>query len=113
MVETLSSGVNVSCPRCWREKRKGRDLSSPSNPPWSIASVPSVSIVVDLGALELVGIVDVNRLPFGEEIDSGNGRFAMAVAGLLGASEGQVGFRADRWRIHVDKSGVDIARGLD
>jgi hypothetical protein len=44
-------------------------------------------VVIDLGALQFVGIVDVHRLPFGEKIDGGNGGFAMAVAGLLGAPE--------------------------
>ena len=32
--------------------------------------------------------------------------FAMAVAGLLGAAERQVRFRADGRRVHVDDSGV-------
>src|SRR5579863_9283863 len=36
----------------------------------------------------------------------------MAVAGLLGASEGQVRFCADGWGVDVDDAGVKIARGL-
>src|SRR5258708_33399479 len=92
---------------------EGQDLSCPSNPPWSTDSITSQLIIVNLGALELVGIVDVNRLPFREEIDGGNGGFAVAVASLLRASEGQVGLGADRRRVHVDNSGVEIAGGLE
>ena len=70
-------------------------------------------IVIDLRALELVGIIDVHRLPLGEEIDRGDGRFAVAVAGLLRAAEGQVGLCANRRRVYVDNSGVQIASGLE
>src|SRR2546428_11385326 len=106
--KSVSSGVSVSFPRCWDKKRRGQDLSCPSNPPWSIASVPSVSIVVDLGALELVGIVDVDGLPLGKEIDGRNGGFAVAVAGLLRAAEGEVSLCADRRGVHINNSGVEI-----
>ena len=44
--------------------------------------------VVDLGALELVGVIDVKRLPLGVEIDGRDSRFAVAVAGFLCAAEG-------------------------
>ena len=37
----------------------------------------------------------------------------MAVAGLLGTAEGQVGLRANGRRVHVDTSGVQIASGLE
>src|SRR5882762_3255734 len=33
----------------------------------------------------------------------------MAVAGLLGSAERQVGFRANGWSVHVDDAGIDIA----
>jgi hypothetical protein len=33
--------------------------------------------IVDLGALELVGIVDVDGLPLGEEVDGDNDRFVV------------------------------------
>src|SRR5260370_3950139 len=92
---------------------KGQLSSCPTTPPWSTDSITSQLIVIDLCALELVGIVDVNRLPFREEIDGGNGGFAVAVASLLRASEGQVGLGADRRRVHVDNSGVEIAGGLE
>src|SRR6266700_4616465 len=70
-------------------------------------------IVVDLGALEPVGIVDIHGLPLGEKIDRGDGGFAVAVAGLLRTAEGQVGLRANGRRVHVDNSGVEIASGLE
>ena len=35
----------------------------------------------------------------------------MAVAGLFGAAEGQVNFRADGRSVHVGDAGVEIARG--
>src|SRR5215472_12978790 len=68
--------------------------------------------VVDLRPLELVGIVDVNRLPLGEEIDGGNGGFAMPVAGMLRAAKWQMRFGANRRRVNVNDSSVQIARGL-
>src|SRR5271157_6387068 len=40
-------------------------------------------------------MVDVDGLPHGEEIDGGDSSFAVAVAGLLGAAEGQLRFRAN------------------
>src|SRR6266851_9476251 len=92
---------------------EGQVLSCPSNPPWSTGSITSELIVIDLSALELVRIVDVDGLPFGEEIDGGNGGFAVAVAGLLRAAEGQVCFRANRRGVDVDNPRVQIAGGLE
>src|SRR5712671_4525885 len=68
--------------------------------------------VVDLGALKFVGVVDVEGFPFGVEIDRGDGCFAVAVAGFLGAAEGQVGFGADGWRVDVDDAGEQVANGV-
>src|SRR5712664_51356 len=56
--------------------------------------------VVDLGALELIGVVDVQRLPLGVEVDGGDGGFAVAVAGFLGAAERQDSIGADGRCIH-------------
>src|SRR5216683_2519543 len=92
---------------------EGQVLSCPSNPPWSTGSITSELIVIDLSALELVRIVDVDGLPFGEEIDGGNGGFAVTVAGLLGAAEGQVCFSADCRSVYIDNSGIEIASGLE
>src|SRR5215469_453233 len=69
--------------------------------------------VVDLGALEAVGVVHVDRFPFGVKIDGGEAGFAMAVAGLLGASERKVRFGADSWRVDVDDARVDVALGAE
>jgi hypothetical protein len=48
--------------------------------------------IVNLGLLKLAAEIDVHRLPFGEDVQRGIGRFAMAVSGLLGASEGELNF---------------------
>src|SRR5260370_8132298 len=92
---------------------EGQDLSYPSNPPWPIGGITSELIVVDLGALELVGIVDVDGLPLGEKVDGGNGGFAVTVAGLLRAAEGQVGFRAGRRSVDVYNSLLKIPGCLE
>src|SRR5882757_2871383 len=68
--------------------------------------------VVDLGALEFVGVIDVEGFPFGVEIDRSDGGFAVAVAGFLRAAEGQVGFGADGWRVDVDDAGEQVANGV-
>src|SRR5882762_4904731 len=67
--------------------------------------------VVDLGALELVGVVDVEGFPFGVEIDGGDCGFAVAVAGFLSAAEGQVSFGADGSRAHIDHPAAETAHG--
>src|SRR5713226_8915551 len=67
---------------------------------------------VDLCALQPVGEVHVNRLPLRIEVDGGNAGLAVAVAGLLGAPEGQMRFRANGGRVDVDDPGVEVARGL-
>src|SRR6266852_580097 len=92
---------------------EGQDLSCPSNPPWSTGSIKSELIVIDLGALKLVGIVDVDGLPLGEKVDGSNGGFAVTVAGLLGAAEGQVCFSADCRSVYIDNSGIEIAGSLE
>ena len=66
--------------------------------------------VVDLGALEFVAVVDVDRFPCGEEVD-GAVAFAVAVAGVLDAAEGQMHFGADGGRVDVGDAGFEIANG--
>jgi len=43
---------------------------------------------IDLCALQAVGIVDIERLPFGVEVDGGGSGFTVAIAGVLPASKG-------------------------
>src|SRR6266404_1892678 len=69
--------------------------------------------VVDLGALQLVRVVDVESLPLRVEVDGGDGCFAVAVAGFLGAAEGQMRFGADRGGVDVNDAGVQVADGLE
>src|SRR4051812_41163461 len=68
---------------------------------------------VDLGALETVGIVYVNRLPFGIEIYGGLAALAVSVASGLGAAEGKMHLGSDSRRVHVRDSGIQVARGAE
>src|SRR4249919_598033 len=47
----------------------------------------SARLVVDLGALEAAGEVDIDRLPLGVRVEGDVSRLAVAVAGLLPATE--------------------------
>src|SRR5256885_13452497 len=66
--------------------------------------------VVDLRALQLIGVVDVQRLPLGVEVDGGDGCLAMAIAGLLGAAKGQMRLGPNGRRIDINDAGEQIAR---
>ena len=61
-------------------------------------------------ALQAVRIVDIQRFPVGIKIESGDARFAMPVACILRASEGQMRFCADGRSVHVDDAGLDISQ---
>src|SRR2546429_6292964 len=74
-------------------KSVSRAVNAHVNAHWQKWFTRAASSVVDLGALELVGIIDVDGLPFGEEINGGDGGFAVAIAGLLSAAKGQMRFR--------------------
>src|SRR5438034_5724641 len=63
-------------------KSVSRAVNAHVNAHWQKWFTRAASSVVDLGALELVGIIDVDGLPFGEEINGGDGGFAVAIAGL-------------------------------
>jgi len=59
IVESVSSGVNVSpLPHC-RKKQRGQDFSCPK-PTLVNSLAANRTNCIDLGALELVGIIDVN-----------------------------------------------------
>src|SRR5438105_1294746 len=63
---------------------------------------------VDLGALELAGVVDVDRLPLGEYVERRLARLAVAVARLLRAAEREVDLGADRAGVDVRDPGLEI-----
>src|SRR5207253_5200821 len=79
-------------------------LSRPSCP-----SRASEISSVNLRALEPSAEIDVHRFPFREDVERGRARFAMAVAGCLRATEGQMHFGADGRRVDVKDPGVEIA----
>src|SRR6266571_1029470 len=108
IVERVSRAVNARS--TLGVKRSERLVNAHTPEKWLPRSVSSV---VDLGALELVGIIDVDGLPFGEEINGGDGGFAVAIAGLLRADKGQMRLRPNRGGVDVDDSGVQIACGLE
>src|SRR5438046_10372109 len=94
-------------------KSVARAVNAHVNAHWQKWFTRAASSVVDLGALELVGIIDVDGLPFGEEINGGDGGFAVAIASLIGAAKGPMRFRPNRGGVDVDDSGVQIACGLE
>src|SRR5919201_5063042 len=65
--------------------------------------------VVDLGPLQAAGVVDVERLPFGEDVERGLAGLAVAVAGVLRAAERQVDLGSDRAGVDVRDAGVEVA----
>src|SRR5262245_37233830 len=66
-------------------------------------------LVVDLGALERAGVVDVDGLPLREHVERGLARLAVAVSGLLDATERQMHLGADRARVDVRDAGLEVA----
>src|SRR5215472_4896246 len=68
---------------------------------------------IDLRALQLVGVVDINRFPLRVEVDGAQAAFPMPVAGGLSAAKRQVHFGADRRRVHVGDAGIDITHGQE
>src|ERR1019366_6131574 len=66
---------------------------------------------VDLRLLQLVGVIHVDGLPLGVEINRADAPLAMAVAGGLGAAEGQMDFCADGRGIDIGDAGLEVADG--
>src|SRR5271165_2188982 len=56
---------------------------------------------INLCALQLVGVIHVDRLPLGIEINRTDTAFTMAIAGGFHAAEWQMHLRADRGRVDV------------
>src|SRR5262245_52543 len=74
---------------------------------------PPTSLAVDLRALELARVVDVDRLPLGEDVERRLAGLAVAVAGVLRAAEGQVNLGADGAGVDVRDPGLEIAHGAE
>src|SRR5882762_8643678 len=88
----------------------------PPLPQWATVFRPwrdrlTVFSCIHLCALQAVGVIDIERLPFGVEVDGGRSGFAVAVASFLCPSKGKLDFRSDRGRIHVDDAGFKIPHG--
>src|SRR5215469_6099991 len=64
---------------------------------------------VDLCLLQLVGVIDVDRLPLRVEIDRADAALAMPVAGSLHPAEGQVHLSPDRRRVDIGDARVKVA----
>ena len=78
-----------------------------SNPwQWSVA-------IVDLGALELAGVIDVNGFPFREEIEAGLTGFAMTVASAAHAAERELDLGAGGAVVDVNQAGEYVAHGCE
>src|SRR3954447_11805237 len=72
-----------------------------------------VLLIVDLRALQLAAVVDVDRLPLREHVERGLPRFAMAVAGLLHPAERQVHLGARRSGVDVGDPGLQVPHRLE
>src|SRR5205085_5013833 len=64
---------------------------------------------VDLGFLEPPRVVDVDRLPLGEDVERRLAGLAVAVTRLLRPAERQMDLGADRARVDVRDSRVQVA----
>src|SRR4051794_24328008 len=63
---------------------------------------------VDLRALQLAAVVDVDALPLGEDVEDLRARLAVAVARGLRAAEGEVYFGADGRGVDVEDARVHL-----
>src|SRR5258708_31247445 len=68
---------------------------------------------VNVGPVQTVRVVNVNGFPLREKINRGDGRLAVAIAGLLGAAKWEMRFGADGGGVDVDDARVDVARGVE
>src|SRR5690242_13623134 len=57
---------------------------------------------IDLGALQVAAVVGVEGLPFAVDVKRSQTAFAMSVAGVARASEGQMDFCPDGGSVDVD-----------
>src|SRR5207249_9498765 len=66
---------------------------------------------VDLGFLQAVRVVDVDRFPFSAEINGANAAFTVAVACGFHAAEREVYFSANGGSIDVSNAGLQVTHG--
>src|SRR5262249_53356712 len=68
---------------------------------------------IDLGPLQFVGVIDINRFPLGIEVYSPQASLTMPIAGGFGAAERQMHFSANGRCVHVGNSGIDVAHSAE
>src|SRR3990170_5253934 len=64
---------------------------------------------IDLGALQLARVIDVDALPLAEEIERRLADLAMPVAGRLDPAEREMRLRADGAVVHVPETRLEVA----
>src|SRR6476469_24641 len=69
--------------------------------------------VVDLGLLKLPRVVDVQRLPLGEDVERSLPCFTMAVARVLRAAERQMHLGTRRAGVDVGDARLEVAHGAE
>src|SRR5688500_11733333 len=82
---------------------------------WAAGIMPAPLLLfrVDLRSLQPAAEIDVDRLPFREDVEGGNAGLAMAVAGRLGPAEREVDLGANRRGVHVEDPRVHVAHGCE
>src|SRR5207245_3341190 len=68
---------------------------------------------IDLRALQPAAVIDVDRFPLREFVESHRAGLAMTVAGVLHAAEGQLDLGTDGWRVDVDDAGLHLVHGVE
>src|SRR5690242_9791535 len=72
---------------------------------------PETRLRVDLRPLEAAAVVDIDRLPLGEELQRAKASLAMAIARAARAAEGQLNLRANGPRVDIDDACRQVAHG--
>src|SRR3954462_13333955 len=68
---------------------------------------------IDLGPLQAVGIVHVDRLPLRIEVDRSDSSLAMSITSGFGTAKRKMHFRANRRSVDVGDAGVQVAHSLE
>src|ERR1043166_9683373 len=69
--------------------------------------------LINLRALKLAAVVNVNALPLAEDVEDLRAGLAVAVARRLRAAEGEVNFRADGGGVDVEDAGVHLVHRVE